>query len=66
MSTTESTWRQLSCPVGGGGKRISLDDVETVLIDAAIKRADGNLSSAARLLGISRAAIGYRLKKRES
>jgi transcriptional regulator with PAS, ATPase and Fis domain len=47
-------------------KRIGLDDVETVLIDAAVKRAGGNLSSAARLLGISRAQIGYRLKRRSS
>ena len=37
---------------------------EAVLIDAAIQRAAGNLSAAARLLGITRAQIGYRLKRR--
>lgn len=45
-------------------KRIALEDVEAVLIDAAVQRASGNLSAASRLLGISRGQLAYRLKKR--
>jgi len=40
---------------------IRLDDVVQALVDRALLEADGNLSRAARLLGISRSALRYRL-----
>ena len=43
-----------------------LDDLEHQLLDAAVQRADGNLSSAARLLGMSRPQLAYRLKRRQN
>ena len=44
---------------------IALDVLETALLDAAVARAKGNLSAAARLLGLSRGQLAYRLKKRD-
>ena len=43
---------------------ISLDDVETLLLKRAYERAGGNLAAAARLLGITRPQMVYRLKAR--
>ncbi|MFL5271579.1 MAG: sigma-54-dependent transcriptional regulator [Anaeromyxobacteraceae bacterium] len=40
-----------------------LEDVEKKLISEAMERASGNQSKAARLLGISRDTLRYRLKK---
>jgi two-component system, NtrC family, response regulator AtoC len=40
-----------------------LDDVERKLINEAMERTSGNQSRAARLLGISRDTLRYRLKK---
>jgi DNA-binding NtrC family response regulator len=40
----------------------TLKDIEQVLVDAAVKEADGNISSAAKLLGITRQALHKRLK----
>jgi len=40
-----------------------LEDVERKLIQEALERASGNQSKAARLLGISRDTLRYRLKK---
>lgn len=42
---------------------IKLDDLEKTLLETAVERADGNLASAARLLGLSRPQLAYRLKK---
>jgi len=42
----------------------SLDDLEGRLIQEAVERSNGNLSAAARLLGITRPQLAYRLKKR--
>lgn len=42
---------------------VTLDEVEGVLMEAAMERAGGNLSSAARALGITRPQLAYRLKK---
>jgi len=50
---------QLSTSDGGG---IRLADVERRLMDEAIERSQGNLSAAARLLGITRARLAYRLQ----
>lgn len=42
---------------------ISLPELESALLHGAVKRADGNLSAAARSLGLSRPQLAYRLKK---
>jgi two-component system, NtrC family, response regulator HydG len=42
----------------------SLDDIETALLKSAVQRAEGNLSAAARTLGITRPQLVYRLKSR--
>jgi DNA-binding NtrC family response regulator len=42
---------------------LSLDDYEQSIIREALKRADGNKSQAARLLGITRNALRYRLSQ---
>lgn len=42
---------------------ISLEDVERELIEIALKQAGGNRTQAARLLGISRDTLRYRIKK---
>jgi two-component system, NtrC family, response regulator HydG len=42
---------------------VSLDSIEAMLLEAAVDRAHGNLSSAARMLGITRPRLAYRLKR---
>jgi DNA-binding NtrC family response regulator len=44
--------------------QMSLDDVERVLIQNALTRAAGNVSEAAKSLGLSRSALYRRLKRR--
>ena len=44
--------------------KMSLDDMETVLLKKAVDRAQGNVAAAARLLGITRPQMVYRLKSR--
>ena len=44
---------------------VSLDELEQALIQHAVKEANGNLSGAARRLGITRPQLNYRLKKKE-
>jgi two-component system, NtrC family, response regulator AtoC len=46
-----------------GEPGLVLDDVERKLIAEAMERASGNQSKAARLLGVSRDTLRYRLKK---
>jgi DNA-binding protein Fis len=41
----------------------TLFDVEDTLVNAAFKAANGNMSRAATLLGITRAQLAYRVKK---
>jgi len=48
------------------GSGISFEDLETSLLAEAVQRSDGNLASAARLLGITRPQLQYRLKKKEA
>ena len=43
--------------------QISLDDVEATLLQKAMQQANNNVSGAARLLGLTRPALAYRLKK---
>ncbi|TAK46615.1 MAG: sigma-54-dependent Fis family transcriptional regulator [Xanthobacteraceae bacterium] len=44
---------------------MTLDQVEDMLLDAAVDKARGNLSSAARMLGLTRPTLAYRLKRRQ-
>jgi DNA-binding NtrC family response regulator len=46
-------------PLGG----TSLEEVERMLVEQALKQAHGNQSEAARLLDISRDALRYKMKK---
>jgi len=46
------------------GRGCELAQLESVLIERAMGRAEGNVSQAAKLLGLSRATLDYRLKKR--
>ncbi len=45
------------------GSGLSLDSIEETLMREAMQRANQNVSGAARLLGLSRPALAYRLKK---
>jgi len=55
--------------LGGSGDgagaldQMSLEDVERVLIQKALTRAAGNVSEAAKALGLSRSALYRRLKR---
>jgi transcriptional regulator with GAF, ATPase, and Fis domain len=42
---------------------MTLDQAEVTLIEAAKKKANGNLSAAARVLGMTRPQLAYRLKR---
>jgi transcriptional regulator with AAA-type ATPase domain len=44
----------------------SMAELEREVYDTAVVRAEGNLSAAARLLGLSRAQLAYRLTTRDS
>jgi transcriptional regulator with GAF, ATPase, and Fis domain len=44
---------------------IPFEDLETRLIDEAVRRSEGNLAGAARTLGITRPQLQYRLKKKD-
>jgi transcriptional regulator with PAS, ATPase and Fis domain len=51
---------RLSLPLDG---TMSLDDMDRHIVAAAVARADGNLSAAARMLGTTRQRLRYRVKK---
>ena len=42
---------------------MTLDQCEAMLINSAVSKASGNLSAAARLLGLTRPQLAYRLKR---
>jgi DNA-binding NtrC family response regulator len=42
---------------------LSIDGVERTLMSLAVKQSNGNLSAAARLLGLTRPQLAYRLRK---
>lgn len=44
----------------------SLEKIESMLLDEAVQRAGGNLAGAARLLGLSRPQLSYRLKRNQN
>ncbi|AUW60670.1 sigma-54-dependent Fis family transcriptional regulator (plasmid) [Sphingobium sp. SCG-1] len=43
--------------------RASMDTVESLLLERAISKADGNVSEGARILGLTRPQYAYRLKR---
>jgi transcriptional regulator with GAF, ATPase, and Fis domain len=57
--TPETLLQRLAEP---GQDGVSLEAIERRLMDEAVARAGGNLSAAARLLGVTRAQLAYRLK----
>jgi two-component system response regulator HydG len=57
----EGTPRQLCDAVLGGA--ITLDELEALLLESAVDKARGNLSSASRMLGLTRPQLAYRLKR---
>jgi DNA-binding NtrC family response regulator len=42
---------------------MSLEDIENMVLREAVVRCKGNLSGAARMLGITRPQLSYRLKR---
>jgi len=50
----------------GDAGTVSLPSLERRLMDEAVARASGNLAAAARLLGLTRAQLAYRLKTARS
>jgi len=44
---------------------LSLDEAETMLLTEAVERSSGNLAGAARLLGLTRPQLTYRLKRNQ-
>ena len=73
---TERVTQRLACLLGDDDEgddiradataapAVSLDDIETLLLKKALARAQGNVAAAARLLGITRPQMVYRLKSR--
>ena len=47
-------------------KGVSLENVESLLLDTALARSQGNVSSAARALGLTRSQLRYRLRSRKN
>lgn len=45
-------------------ERVSFDVLESLLVDRAVERCAGNVSAAARLLGMGRGQVDYRMRKR--
>jgi DNA-binding NtrC family response regulator len=45
------------------GGTVTLDQVEALLIETAVDKARGNLSAAARTLGLTRPQLAYRLRR---
>jgi DNA-binding NtrC family response regulator/predicted hydrocarbon binding protein len=48
----------------GPSAGVSLDEIESTLLRCALERSKGNKSAAARLLGLTRPQLSYRLKSR--
>ena len=59
-AVTDASADRLSLPLDG---TMSLDDMDRHIVAAAVARADGNLSAAARMLGTTRQTLRYRVKK---
>jgi DNA-binding NtrC family response regulator len=69
MATGESIKADQLGIEGAGGtataplEEMSLEEVERILVDKAMRRYDGNVSQAAQALGLSRSALYRRLEK---
>ncbi len=48
------------------GSGLSIDDMEQRLLRLAVDRTEGNLSAAARLVGLTRPQLAYRLRQAEA
>ncbi|EXJ12016.1 Transcriptional regulatory protein ZraR [Nitrincola nitratireducens] len=46
--------------------QISIETLEKSLIERAMNRSEGNIAAAARLLGLSRPALAYRIKRSQN
>nr|WP_129564424.1 MULTISPECIES: sigma-54-dependent Fis family transcriptional regulator [Paraburkholderia] len=55
---------QLLGDTGNDENIVPLEEIEDALVQKALQRAGGNVSAAARLLGITRSQLVYRLKMR--
>jgi DNA-binding NtrC family response regulator len=64
-TTLEAGDLGLRSPAGGGAtlEQMTLDEVERVLIQKALARHGGNVSEAAKTLGLSRSALYRRLER---
>ncbi len=62
---SSATLQSSGCPFVLPEEGIVLEDVERGLLEQALARTEGNQSRAARLLGISRYALRYRMEKFE-
>ncbi|TAK56602.1 MAG: sigma-54-dependent Fis family transcriptional regulator [Gammaproteobacteria bacterium] len=47
-------------------EQIPLEEIEARLLQIAVEKAGGNLAAAARSLGVTRAQLAYRLKRKEA
>jgi DNA-binding NtrC family response regulator len=54
---------RVAASTGETSSPVTLDEAEKVLIENALKQTGGNVSEAARLLGITRMTIRYRMDK---
>jgi ActR/RegA family two-component response regulator len=54
----------LNCSMGadGGHEAMTLDDLNSLIYRRVMERSGGNLSAAARSVGLSRAKLAYRLR----
>ena len=60
---TDATIDQENLAEGILKSGLSLDQLEQLLLHHAVQKAGGNLSGAARILGITRPQLSYRLKR---
>jgi DNA-binding NtrC family response regulator len=63
LDTTPRARQQQAAPDAFLPEGVSLDDYEQSIIREALRRAGGNKSQAARLLGLTRNALRYRLSQ---
>jgi len=63
VAVAEVGLRTASAGAAGALERLTLDEVERELIRRALKRHDGNVSEAAKALGLSRSALYRRLER---
>ena len=62
-SSLDLGWDELARRVLQSGQQQPVQDFERALVHAAIEKTNGNVSSAATILGITRGQLDYRLKK---